>query len=443
VKAARSPAKERNPAAEHMRMRTFVRFAFSIGAVALFAGCGGASPPIATPVAGAQSLRADGIPHHPASSSSYQVLYRFDRYPNGSYPLAGLVDVNGTLYGTARQGGKGCHKRSYGCGTVFSITPSGAEHLVYAFDPWASGAYPYSGLTAANGTFYGTTYQGGNGSGTVYSLSNSGVETVLHAFQGQSDGGFPEGPLLDANGTLYGTTSNGGVKTGRYYHGTVYSISASGVHTVLHKFKGAADGSYPDHGLIDVNGTLYGTTPYGGKSTACAANGCGTVYSITPSGTEKVLHSFTGGSDGEGPRGELVDVNGTMYGTTSHGGSGTACNGGCGTVFSVTTSGQEKVLYSFAGGSDGEVPLAGLIDVNGTLYGTTAQGGSGSCSSGCGTVFSVTTAGAETVLYAFASITDGWYPEAPLTDVSGTFYGTTEEGGNKQWCCGTIFALTP
>jgi uncharacterized repeat protein (TIGR03803 family) len=315
--------------------------------------------------------------------------------------------------------------------------------LVYDFDPWASGAYPYAGLADASGTLYGTTYQGGKGVGTVYSISSSGVETVLHSFQGQSDGGYPEAPVLDVNGTLYGTTFNGGVKTGRYYHGTVYSISASGVHTVLHKFKGAADGAYPGTGLISVNGTLYGTTPNGGSATACDDDGCGTVYSITPGGVEKVLYRFSGGSDGSNPRGALVDVNGTLYGTTFSGGGSAACNGGCGTVFSVTTSGQEQVLYSFTAGSDGQNPRAGLIDVNGTLYGTTAEGGAGSCSAGCGTVFSVTTAGVETVLYRFPNFTNGWYPEAPLVDVNGTLYGTTEEGGRKEWCCGTVFALTP
>jgi uncharacterized repeat protein (TIGR03803 family) len=112
-----------------------------------------------------------------------------------------------------------------------------------------------------------------------------------------------------------------------------------------------------------------------------------------------------------------------------------------GTVYSITTSGHEKVLYSFTGGSDGESPGAGLINVNGTLYGTTTEGGSG-CAYGCGTIFSVTTAGVETVLYRFAGTSDGWFPAAPLLYVNGAVCGTTSYGGNARYCCGTVFALT-
>jgi uncharacterized repeat protein (TIGR03803 family) len=416
-------------------MRIFVRFAIGIGAVAVFVGCGGSSPPIGTPATGTRASHADGIAHS-ATSSSYQVLYRFDRYPNGAYPVAGLIDVKGTLYGTTENGGKACHVRSFGCGVVFSITTGGVEHLVYSFDPWQAGAYPQAGLIDVKGTLYGTAYRGGVGVGTVYSISKSGAETVLHSFQTGSDGGYPAAPLLNVDGTFYGTTAGGGVHRHRFYRGTVYSISTSGVHTVLYKFKAAPDGNNPTGGLIDVHGTLYGTTPYGGSSTACNGYGCGTVYSITSRGVEKVLYRFAGGSDGSGPKGDLIDVNGTLYGTTVGGGTHA-----CGTVFIITTSGQEKVLYSFAGVSDGKAPQAGLINVNGTLYGTTSEGGGG-CGYGCGTVFSVTTAGAETVLHRFAGGSDGDNPVAPLVEVNGTLYGTTERGGNSKHAVGTVFALT-
>lgn len=140
---------------------------------------------------------------------------------------------------------------------------------------------------------------------------------------------------------------------------------------VLYRFGGHPDGQQPQGALLNVNGTLYGTTYERGR--ACnkrGGPGCGTVYSIDTSGTEKVLYRFQGDSDGTGPRAGLIDVNGTLYGTTSSGGFNK------GTVYSISTSGTEKVLYAFRGRSDdGEEPASSLIDVKGTLYGTTPIGG--------------------------------------------------------------------
>jgi uncharacterized repeat protein (TIGR03803 family) len=154
-------------------------------------------------------------------------------------------------------------------------------------------------------------------------------------------------------------------------------------YKVVYNFAGGSDGARPLAGLINVNGTLYGTTVQGGGEGCYKSFGCGTVFSVTPSGQETVLHAFTGGSDGANPKAGLIDVNGTLYGTTFHGGD-TKCNGrsgvGCGTVFSITPSGAETVLHGFTGPPDGAWPAAGLRDVNGTLYGTTAEGGTpGGC----------------------------------------------------------------
>jgi hypothetical protein len=143
--------------------------------------------------------------------------------------------------------------------------------------------------------------------------------------------------------------------------------------------------------LIDVKGTLYGTTTLGGTG-SCGGTGpsCGTVYSVTTKGKEKILHNFAGGSDGLNPIGPLIDVEGKLYGTTAGAFSfapldvlaptwerDSGCGGGCGTVFSITTTGTEKVLYHFSGGADGEQPDAPLTNVKGTLYGTTFYGGKG------------------------------------------------------------------
>jgi uncharacterized repeat protein (TIGR03803 family) len=261
----------------------------------------------------------------------------------------------------------------------------------------------------------------------VFSITPSGHKTVLHAFTGSPDGSEPDGPLRNVNGTLYGTTSFGGVNCYKdYYCGTVFSITPGGKEKVLHSFGAHGnDGQYPLAGLVDVKGTLYGTTDLGG-----AYNG-GTVFSITPGGKEKVLYSF-GASYARGVSSGLVDVSGTLYGTTFFGGVY-----GFGTVFSITPSGKEKVLYSFVGGVDGANPAAALLNVNGTLYGTTIGGGASAYG---GTVFSITLSGHETVLYSFKGGQDGSGPSQGLSYVNGTFYGTTSGGGTYD--DGTDYSIT-
>jgi uncharacterized repeat protein (TIGR03803 family) len=228
---------------------------------------------------------------------------------------------------------------------------------------------------------YGTTVHGGmNNYGTVFSVTTTGAENVLYQFHYGHDGAWPYAGLTAVNGILYGTTITGGSGCGSYYNcGTIFSVTTTGEEKVLHSFNGF-DGANPYSVLLDVRGTLYGTTLGGGTS----ANG--TLFSVTTDGAEKVLYSFLGGSDGIFPQGTLVDVKRVLYGTTSAGGPSNN-----GTVFSATTTGAEKVLYSFAGGSDGSEPLAGLIDVKGTLYGTTGYDGRRGCDkAGCGTVFAFT-----------------------------------------------------
>ncbi len=245
-----------------------------------------------------------------------------------------------------------------------------------------------------NGTLYGTTTAGGKygirygGFGTVFSITTGGKENVLHSFGKGSDSIEPSADLIDVKGTLYGTTQNGSA----YGCGTVFSITTDGTETVLHSFGKGADGCFPFAGLVDVRGTLYGTTAYGGTYACYLGSSCGTVFSITLEGSEKVLHSFGNGTDGAEPQARLLGVNGTLYGTTVGGGKYGIKYGGDGTVFSITRSGTEKVLHSFGEGTDGNSPFAGLIDVDGTFFGTTSAGGAhDSCTSNsCGTVFSIT-----------------------------------------------------
>jgi uncharacterized repeat protein (TIGR03803 family) len=280
----------------------------------------------------------------------------------------------------------------------------------------------------------------------VFSITPSGHESVLYGFAGPPDGNGPEARLLNVNGTLYGTTCCGGSQTCRYSFGcgTVFSVTPGGQEKVLYNFRGYPyDGALPDAGLIDVKGTLYGTTSAGG------AYGGGTVFTITTGGKEKVLYSFgasyAGGND---PSAGLVELSGTLYGTLQTGGLTGSCytGGGCGTVFSITPSGKEKVLYTFSG-PDGAYPDVTLLNVNGTLYGTTFSGGANSCDHfGCGTIFSITRSGHETVLYSFKGGPDGDLPQSGLSYVNGTFYGTTAGGGAYGGTSGTgggtVYSIT-
>ncbi len=304
--------------------------------------------------------------------------------------------------------------------------------MLYRFRSHADGTRPIAGLVDVDGTLYGTTSQGGSsGHGTVFSVGTSGKEKVLYSFAGGSDGAYPVAGLIDVNRTLYGATDSGG----SFDKGTFYSISMTGTEKVLHTFGRGPDGANPDGDLTNVKETLYGTTTYGGSG--CGSPGCGTVYRIGTTGSEKVLHSFKGGSDGAyWPQSKLLDVNGTLYGTTYlGGGSGCSYYHGCGTVFSVTTAGLEKLLYRFADGSNGAYPYGGLVKANGALYGTTFGGGGDFY---LGIVYSISTGGAEKVLHRFDARRSGARaPLSPLTEVNGTLYGTTTQGGG-----GTIYSIS-
>ena len=249
------------------------------------------------------------------------------------------------------------------------------------------------------------------------------------------------------NGTLYGTTQQGGAGCGsRDGCGAVFAITTSGAESVLYSFNGGSDGETPFGSLIALNGKLYGTTYYGGRSTLCAG-GCGTVFEVNTSGRERIVYRFRGSpSDGQNPIGALVAMNGELYGATWIGGSSRACYLGCRTIFQVSTYGQERVLYNFNGVPDGENPEGALVNVGGALYGTTALGGTGTgcnrCGSNgrtCGTVFDVSTSGKERLLHRFRR--HGGGPGWPLVAGTGLIYGTTFYGGASS--LGAVYRLEP
>jgi uncharacterized repeat protein (TIGR03803 family) len=260
--------------------------------------------------------------------------------------------------------------------------------------------------------------------------------TVLYSFSGGSDGLAPTSGLIeDKAGKFYSTTYAGGSSG----DGAVFTLAPNGTETVLHSFAGGSDGANPQSGLaIDRQGNLYGTTTDGG------AGGLGTVFKLAPDGTETVLHSFAGGyNDGESPfGGVIVDDKGNLYGTTQDGGS-SYCPGTCGVVYEITRSGKERVIYKFQGSPDGAYPLSSLLmDKKGNLYGTTLGGGTQSnfCGVGCGTVFELSPSGknswTEAVIYSFQGngndTTNPW--ANVIADGAGNLYGTATLGGNYNDC---------
>jgi uncharacterized repeat protein (TIGR03803 family) len=427
-----------------MKISDFNRYALGICAVtALLAGCG------ALPLDSAQGRLAQGDKAGdgmgPLTSGAYKVLYSFNAGTDASLPFAEdapLVVSDGLLYGTTAEGGGGCGDS--GCGTVFQASPTGAEHVVYRFKGQPDGQNPTSSLTRLRGTWYGVTAAGGSsGNGSVFAVDRSGHEHVVYSFKGGSDGAMPFGRLLAFNGKLYGTTANGGTSGSSCNEnpglGTVFEVSPTGAESVLYRFKGIPDACNPMAGLIVLDGRLYGTTINGGTF------GFGSVFAITTAGKERVLYSFKyGAKDGAGPLAPLIAVAGKLYGTTTDGGS----EGYQGTVFEVSLSGAERVLHRFIKNvTDGSYPESALLYRNGELYGTTDTGGSSACkNAGCGTVFEVnTSSGKERVLHFFAGPPDGHNPTGGLTAINNTFYGTTYGGGAGSCYsglgCGTVFSL--
>ena len=195
--------------------------------------------------------------------------------------------------------------------------------------------------------------------------------------------------------------------------------------------------------MSDLNGELFGTTSTGANGSSCSY-GCGTVFKLTTDGkSKKLLYTFAGGSDGADPVVGLIVVGGSLYGTTQYGGITTKlCAAGCGTIFKVTTNGSESILYRFKGGTDGAQPVSRLISLGGSLYGTTQFGGASTpfCAKGCGTLFRVSTRGSEKILHRFKygpDSSDGAFPMAGPTAAGGDLYGTTLGGGNMS--DGTVF----
>jgi uncharacterized repeat protein (TIGR03803 family) len=374
-----------------------------------------------------------------------ETLYSFGGTSTDAMGPSGVLfqGSDGNFYGTTFRGGlAGCANGAatsdpfyIGCGTVFKITPTGEETVLHLFAAApADGANPEFVIQGKDGNFYGTTATGGaNNLGTVFKLTPEGVETILYSFAGGSDGAGAQGLVQGSDGNFYGTTAGGGVNNS----GTVFRLTPGGVETILYSFSGTSyagpDGANPIGQLVQgSDGNFYGVTALGGLPSPVVHNTttCGTVFKVTPEGVETILHRFSG-PDGQGPNGLIQGSDGNFYGTTD------GANTTFGTVFKITPEGAETTLYTFnpAVGGDGAFPAAGLAQgSDGNFYGTTSGGGKNEG----GTMFQLTPAGVETVLYSFPNTSGtfegnqlpGAEPDTNLVQGSdGNFYGGTVQNG--------------
>ncbi len=402
-----------------------------------------------------------------SASGSFATLYSF-QWGGGWGPDGGLITgTDGYIYGATEAGGVSDD------GTIFRLTVSGSLTTLYSFSALTAGtnggfgtnsdgAYPFGVVQGTNGDFYGIALYGGvNGYGTVFEITSSGSFTTLYSFTA-SDGRPACALATGGDGNLYGIDGDSvfritpggmmepllglsagecgiiGGTDGNLYatvfgdaanpNGAVYQITPSGTPTTLYSFTGAGDGGGPTGAVTQgTDGNFYGTTQYGG------ANGYGTIFQITPSGSLTTLYSFTGGNDGQLPNGWLVQgTNGDFYGTAHSAGTN-----GYGTLFQITSNGSMSILHSF---SADPRPNPGLVQgSDGSFYGTTFEGDV--YSFGTGTVFKITTSGSLTTLYSFigSESTGQPYPRGGLLKATdGNLYGTTGEGGAGN---GSIFQI--
>jgi hypothetical protein len=356
--------------------------------------------------------------------------------PEGSV----IIDQAGNLYGTTSLGGNGpciLLGSATGCGIVYELSPpkqkggQWSETILHNFKNGTDGYFPWGDLVFdKSGNLYGATqFGGGEGTacnqffggtcGTVFKLHPPSIkngkwkEDILHSFAGvakkqqSGDGANPNGNLtFDSSGALYGTTYFGGNNeagkcrggVGGTGCGIVFELippsgkRSSWTEKTLHMFQGIPDGINPAAGVrFGSDGSLYGTTKSGGRE----GTG-GTVFEVkrastSDSWTERVLYRFTDRADGANPTGVVsFDAADHLYGTATTGRAGDSVGGN---VFRLKPGAGKEwtlgVLHGFAGNPDGFFAASGIIfDKQGSIYGTTQQGGTGgACLGGCGAVF--------------------------------------------------------
>jgi uncharacterized repeat protein (TIGR03803 family) len=421
---------------------------------------------ITVPIAGCQSGAQRGTSYVPSDvlpvASNETVIHSFTGPPLGEIPEANpIVDAAGRLEGTTMRGGTNGTCGS-GCGTIFRLTHTTMgwnETTLSSFD-LTHGAYPSYPLVAdASGNLFGATDVGG-ALGVAYGLfagARGWQLRDLHNFTGDRDGAQPRSSLIfDKHANLYGTTVSGGTG-GSGGGGTVYELIPAGNHwteDVIYRFTPYSNGANPQAPVVfGRDGSLYGTTSYGGNQ-VCPA-GCGVVFRLTPIGPgrwqESVLHAFNGADGYTSVSGLVTDASGNFFGSANLGGK-TGCFAGCGVLFELTRGSHHgwtfSVIHYFTvtagGGPSGNMAFDGA----GNLYGTTAIGGNvNACpqQSGCGVVFKLAPGANHLwkygVLHKFNNTPDGALPTGLIRSASGKLYGTTIGGGSLG--LGTVFEVTP
>jgi uncharacterized repeat protein (TIGR03803 family) len=396
----------------------------------LLAGCAQQSSSLPSSVVAPAHATVTSVGHN----AGFQTLYSFLGGADGTFPETTLVAAGGVLYGTTTYSGNTkSGPDSHSGGTLFRFDPSRGLVTLHRFPyPQFTSSAPTT-LANLNGVLFGASPAGGTGSceynngsipcGAILRLDTTGSVAVVHNFMQA----VFNTALIPGKNVLYGArvTAKGG---------QVYSLSPAGATRTIHDFPSQ---SVPT-GLTLVGSTFYGTTD----------SHNGSVFSLSTTGTGHPIYSFKGlPTDGSGPSGTMVDIGGTLYGTTNVGGTGPCTTVfthpqliGCGTIFSISPDGTERVLYNFTGGADGSFPMSGLINVSGTLYGI-ASGSLPEAPGAYGvtpaSIFSVTPSGTFTVLYTFELGPKGATPYAGLTYLNGYLYGTTATGGAHRQ--GTIF----
>jgi uncharacterized repeat protein (TIGR03803 family) len=396
----------------------------------------------------------DSIWGNGAKAQTFTTLHSFTNSSDGGVPFAGLVLVNGALYGTTSQGG------DFGGGTIFSIKPDGTSFTpLHSFQSNAEGAHPLGHLVSLGGVLYGAASQGGPyGSGTLFKINPDGTGfNVLYSFTAldtststNSDGAGLLEAIVAGNG-LFGTTARGGPLGG----GTVFALNTDGTgFTRLQAFARGTVGHQQRSGVIWSGGFLYGTTEFDG------VYGDGSVFALGLNGTGFTdLFSFStmtqsSNIDGGFPIASLASSGNTLYGTTIIGGMSA-----WGTVFRINADGTAFTnLHNFAAfsennltdtNSDGTGTAAPLLVSGSTLFGTASLGGS----SGNGTIFALNTDGTGfNTLHHFSATSgtsgffgtgtnlDGANPQSNLVLSGGILYGTASAGGSTGY--GTIFRIS-
>jgi uncharacterized repeat protein (TIGR03803 family) len=338
------------------------------------------------------------------------------------YPAPMLMQSSdGNFYGTTASAA------SPGPGAVFRMTPAGDVTFLAGFDDGSTGRFPAGPLVeGTDGYLYGTTSSGGSfGLGTVFRMTGSGAVSVLHHFTGGRGGASPRSSLvLASDGNFYGTTNLGG--SGGF--GTLFRMDTKGVVTILHEFLGGAQGAWPTAALVEgFDGNLYGTTT-GGSTTEEGSAGRGTAFRITPGGLVSVLHVFGGGvGESANPLGPLVQLgDGTFVGMTTYGGSL-----GAGTVFSLTPGGRLTVLYSL-NGFDGDYSwyprgLGVTGGVDGNAYAVQRP----SCKGAPGLLLRIAAGGSVAVVREFSCFEGP--ATLPLQAADGYFYAVSYEHRLFRW----------